>query len=61
VPFTDDVDVLAPTADEVATGAVVVAVADESVTVAVRSDDAPDVATAITTGTVVVALAGPPG
>jgi Flp pilus assembly protein CpaB len=62
VPFTDDA--LAPwsaAADEVATDAVVVAVADESVTVAVRSDDAPDVATAITTGTVVVALAGPPG
>jgi Flp pilus assembly protein CpaB len=62
VPFTDDA--LAPSsaaADEVATDAVVVAVADESVTVAVRSDDAPDVATAITTGTVVVALAGPPG
>jgi Flp pilus assembly protein CpaB len=60
VPITDDV-LLPAEADEVATGAVVVAVADESVTVAVRSDDAPDVATAITTGTVVVALAGPPG
>ena len=60
VPFTGD-DVRPVTADEVATGAVVVAVADDSVTVAVRSDDAPDVATAITTGTVVVALAGPPG
>jgi hypothetical protein len=39
----------------------VVAVADESVTVAVRSADAPDVAVAVTSGTVVVALTGPPG
>jgi Flp pilus assembly protein CpaB len=63
VPFADgppDDDATAR-ADEVATGAVVVAVADESVTVAVRSDDAPEVATAITTGTIVVVLAGPPG
>jgi molybdopterin biosynthesis enzyme len=53
-----------PRADEaveVTTGAVVVAVADESVTVAVQSDDAPEVAVAVTSGAVVVVLAGPPG
>jgi Flp pilus assembly protein CpaB len=62
VPFADgSLDVTPASADEVATGAVVVAVADESVTVAVRSDDAPDVAMAVTTGTIVVVLAGPPG
>jgi Flp pilus assembly protein CpaB len=49
------------TAVEVTTGAVVVAVADESVTVAVDTHDAPAVAVAITSGTVVVALTGPPG
>jgi Flp pilus assembly protein CpaB len=64
VPFADgsvDADLSPASADEVATDATVVAVADESVTVAVRSDDAPDVAMAITTGTIVVVLTGPGG
>ncbi len=52
----DRVDVLAP--DLVAAGAVVVAVDDEVVTIAVSADDAPAVAEAMAVAVVVLALRG---
>lgn len=60
--FSDDA---APSASRparpVAADALVVAVDDQAVTVAIEADDAAAVAVALTSGTVVVALAGPPG